>query len=69
MNDANTIYKSTLLKSAIYKNKVSRNFPHKFKLLPNLFWVGFFGYCQVRQSTRFSACTLDDGEEFVSPWM
>jgi len=69
MNDPNTIYKSPLLISAMYINKVSRNSPHTYTLLPSLVWVVFFGYCQVRQSTRFSVCRLDDGEYFVSQWM
>jgi len=31
MNDPNTIYKSALLKSALYKNKVPPTSPHTYR--------------------------------------
>jgi len=36
MNDPDMIYKSPLLICAMYTNKVTRNSPHMYTLLPSL---------------------------------
>jgi len=68
MNDPNMKFKLTILKYATFENKVWRNSPHTYDLLPTFFLVAFLAYCAVRQTSRFSACIFNDGKDFVSGW-
>jgi len=63
MNDPNTKFKLTILKSATFENKVWRNSPHTYDLLPTFVWVVFLAYCAIRQTS------FNDRKDFVSEWM
>jgi len=40
-----------------------------YDVLPTFVWVAFLAYCAVRQTSCFSACSFNDGKDFVSEWM